>query len=70
MHKVLKMLLEEEKITDFVVEKLQSWTHSGFNVHFGDIISPSDRESREKASRYLTRPAVCLDKMTFSLTSS
>ena len=41
------MLLEEEKITDFVAEKLQIWTHSGFNVHFGDIIALSDREGRE-----------------------
>jgi len=38
-----------------------SWHHSGFNVHFGDVIAPFDKENREKAARYLTKSPISIE---------
>jgi hypothetical protein len=32
---LFKMLKDEEKITDELINKLMSWRHSGFGVHNG-----------------------------------
>jgi len=65
MHKVLKMMMSLDKIDEDVVERLTSWTHSGFNVHVGDVIVPDNREARERAARYLVKSCVSLEKMTY-----
>lgn len=65
MHKVFKMMMREEKINEFLVEKIMSWHHSGFNVHFGDVLGPEDKEGREKAARYLVKPPISIGKMTY-----
>lgn len=62
-HKVLKMMLQEDKITEARVEILLSWHKSGFNVHFGDVIPTQDHENREKAVRYLVKPPISIYKM-------
>ena len=65
MHKVFKMLLQEDKINESVIENLMSWHNSGFNVHFSDILYPQDLKNREKAARYLVRAPISLSKMTY-----
>jgi hypothetical protein len=65
MHKVLRMMMEKDKIHEDIVEKLTSWTNSGFNVHTGDEMGPGERKARERAARYLVRASVSLEKMTY-----
>ncbi len=48
-----------------MVERLTSWTYSGFNVHCGEVIPPEDITARERAARYLVRSCVSLEKMTY-----
>lgn len=57
------MMLELDKITEAKVDMLLSWHNSGFNIHFGDIILPGDRENREKAARYLCKPPIAIYKI-------
>jgi len=65
MQKVLKMMMSLDKIDEDVVERLMSWTYSGFNDHVGEVISPDDTHARERAARYLVRSCVSLEKMTY-----
>ncbi len=54
-HKVFKMLLSKEKITEDMVDMLLSWRHSGFNVHCGQRIQPGDEQDMENLARYIIR---------------
>jgi hypothetical protein len=40
-HEVLKMLKAESKINDAVIENMLSRSHSGFNVYFGNLHTPT-----------------------------
>jgi len=64
-HKVLKMLTHRDKIDEVVIERLMSFHHSGFNIHFGKVIPPGDKPSQERAARYLTRSCVSLEKLRY-----
>ncbi|MFH1453683.1 MAG: transposase zinc-binding domain-containing protein, partial [Armatimonadota bacterium] len=63
--KVLEMMMKENKITKVIAEKIMGWHHSGFNVHFGGVISPQNRNAQETAARYLARPPISLENMTY-----
>jgi len=65
MHKVLKMMMSRDKINEDVIERLMSWTHSGFNVYIDDEIPPHDIQAREKAVHYLCKPCISLEKMSY-----
>jgi ribosomal protein S27E len=52
-HKVLKMLLAEEKITQDMIMLLDKWRHTGFNVFFGPRILPRQEKSMEKIPCFL-----------------
>jgi len=41
-HKVLKMLLSKEKITQDIINMLDTWKHTGFTVFCGNRIYPGD----------------------------
>lgn len=47
-HKVFKMLLEEEKITERQIEILLSWKNTGFSVYRGEKVDSEDKKGREK----------------------
>jgi len=55
-HKVFKMLLSKEKITEDLVDMIMKWRHSGFNVFCGPRIQPGDQESMENLARYTCPP--------------
>ncbi|MHC9543284.1 MAG: hypothetical protein AB9903_27550 [Vulcanimicrobiota bacterium] len=45
MNKVLKMMMSLDKIDEDVVERLTNWTHSGFNIHIGNLIDSTDTKA-------------------------
>ena len=42
---VLDSLLKTDLINQDIIDNMNSWEHSGFNVHIGDVIPYSDTES-------------------------
>ena len=50
------MLLEEDMISEELVDKMRSWKHSGFSVHRGSSIKSEDEDSRKTLSEYISRP--------------
>ncbi len=61
-------MMERGKINEDVVERLVNWIHSGFNVYTSDEIPPYDIPARERASHYLTKPCISLEKMSYDST--
>ena len=55
-HKAFRLLLESEKITPLIMEKMLTWPHSGFNVHRGKTTWPDDKQALERALAYLLKP--------------
>jgi len=64
-HKVFKMLLSKEKITEDMVDMLLSWRHSGFNVHCGQRIQPGDEQDMENLARYIIRASFSQERMAY-----
>ena len=62
---VLKMLKRERKITDAVIENMDTWYHSGFHVYYGDAILPDDEEGLERLSRYVIRAPISQERMLY-----
>jgi hypothetical protein len=63
--RILKMMLDEGKITRLIAEKLMNWNHSGFGAYTGDAIPADDRDARERAARYLVRAPISLEKLQY-----
>jgi len=64
-NEVFKMLKKNGKITDFVIENMMNWHHSGFNVYCGASISPSDQEGIEKLAQYIIRAPISQERMIY-----
>jgi hypothetical protein len=64
-HKVLGMLLRNEKISEEVAKLIMSWRHSGFNVYCGPRIQPGDEEAMENLARYVVRASFSQERMTY-----
>jgi len=60
MHKVFKMLLKEDVISEEVVENILSWRHSGFHIYVGPLVSCLDEKSLENLGQYNARGPVSL----------
>jgi hypothetical protein len=63
---VFRMLLEEDMISEELVENMNSWKHSGFSVHRGSSIKAKDENSRKALSEYISRAPFSLERMTFN----
>jgi hypothetical protein len=63
--RTFKMMLKREKITEERIEMLRSWHHSGFNLDTSRRIQAGDRESLESLLRYIERPPVSLERLTY-----
>ncbi|MBW1995959.1 MAG: transposase [Deltaproteobacteria bacterium] len=50
-YEVFKMLKEEGKINDTVIENMLTWHHSGFNIYCGNAIWPHNEEGLENLAR-------------------
>ena len=64
-HKVLKLLLKEERISEEWVKKLVSWKNSGFNIHNQVRIKSQDAHGRESLAQYILRSPSSQEKMTY-----
>ena len=54
--KIFRLLLNEGRITEELIEKLGNWQHSGFHVFCGEPIEPVNEEnSMETLARYIIR---------------
>ena len=68
------MLLKEGLITEDRVRMILSWRHfslrsmqalPGFHVHNEGRVVANDMEGRERLARYLIRPPVSLERLTY-----
>ena len=64
-HKVFRMLLKEGLITEERVKMILSWRHTGFHVHNEGRVVANDMEGRERLAKYLIRPPVSLERLTY-----
>ena len=64
-HKVFRMLLNEGLIAEDRIRMILSWRHTGFHVHNEGRIVANDAEGRERLTRYLIRPPVSLERLTY-----
>ena len=64
-HKVLKLLKGEGLITDERIELLLSWRHTGFSVDLSVRVEPEDEAAVTRVSRYILRPPLSLDRMSW-----
>ncbi len=62
---VFKMLKEEGKIGDDLINRLMSWRHSGFSVHNGVRVRRDDDGGREALAQYIIRNTFPVDKLTY-----
>jgi len=69
-HKVLKMLLDKGGITQWHIDLLMSWHHSGFNVHVCEPIAADDKQALESLAHYIIRCQFSQERMTYLEQSS
>ncbi len=61
---VFSLLLGEDLISEALVEKIAGWRHSGFSVH--SKVKASTKEEAEKVGKYMIRPLLSLERLSFS----
>jgi hypothetical protein len=62
---VLKMLKKEGLITDFIIQNMSSWAHSGFNIYCGNVIESENEQGIEKLGRYIVRAPISQERMEY-----
>ncbi len=63
---VFKMLKEEGKIGDDLINRLMSWRHSGFSVHNRVRVARDDEQGRESLAQYIIHNTFSVDKLTYT----
>ncbi len=66
---VFRMLLEENMMSEELVDNMRSWKHSGFSVHSGMPIKADDADGRKTLSDYISRAPFSLERMSFNESS-
>jgi len=61
--KVFKLLLNEKKITQDVVDQIRSWRHSGFSVDKSVALAAGDTAGIERLVQYMVRCPFSLDRI-------
>jgi len=61
---VFARLLEEELISEALVEKISGGRHSGFSVH--SKVRAQARKEAERVGKYMIRPPLSLERLSFS----
>ena len=61
--KIFRLLLNEGRITEELIEKLGKWQHSGFHVFCGEPIEPGNETSMENLARYIIRASLSQERM-------
>ena len=62
---VFNLLLKEGKITNAVIENMNSWIHDGFHVYCGKPIYSWDDKGLEKLGQYIVRAPLSQERMTY-----
>ena len=60
---VFSELIAAKRLRPETAEMMRSWNHSGFNVHAGEPVLPTDKERLEHLARYVTRAPLALDRL-------
>ncbi|MGA1825105.1 MAG: hypothetical protein ACMUIP_10640 [bacterium] len=63
---ILKMLKEEGKINDDIINNLLSWSHSGFSVDNSVRIATNNHEGQITLAQYIIRNTFSLDKLIYN----
>lgn len=64
-HKVIASLRDEELLTEERIELLLSWQNTGFSVHNSVTVGSKDAAGTERLARYLLRPPLSLERMSW-----
>jgi hypothetical protein len=62
-HKVMKYLAKEELLSEYVIQNILSWKHSGFSVWQGEQVMPDDESYRLFLANYIDRAPVANSKL-------
>ena len=57
-------LLEEEFISEALVEKIAGWHYTGFSAH--SKVRVKTRKEAERVGKYMIRPLLSLERLSFS----
>ena len=63
---VFKMPLEEDMISEELVDNMNSWKHSGFSVYSAQPIEACDDNARKTLIEYISRVPFSLERMSFN----
>ena len=69
-HKVIALLRDEQLLTEERIELLLSWQNTGFSVHNSVTVGPEDAAGSERLARYLLRPPLSLERMSWDAEGS
>ena len=69
-HKVIAFLRDEQLLSEQRIELLLSWQNTGFSVHNSVTVGPEDAAGSERLARYLLRPPLCLERMSWDAEGS
>ena len=64
-HQVITFLRDGELLSEQRIELLLSWQNTGFSVHNSVTVGPQDAAGSERLARYLLRPPVSLERMSW-----
>jgi hypothetical protein len=63
--KVFAMMMDHERISDGLMEKMRNWHHSGFSVHNEVVINQTDREALVRLAQYVVHASFALVKIRY-----
>jgi hypothetical protein len=63
---VLSALIDEELLTQEIVDNIKSWPHSGFSAFLGEPIAASDTKQRLFVARYLKKCPISNERLSLS----
>jgi len=64
-HHVFRALRKARRINEVTIQRMLTWTHSGFNCHRGNELEAGDSDGRRRVARYLLHPPLSLERMTY-----
>jgi hypothetical protein len=59
------MLIAKGKISREIAVMLSTWRHSGFNVFYGNLIQPKEKEAMVTLARYIIRASFSHELMHY-----
>ena len=62
---VFDMLKKERKISRIIIDNMNTWQHSGFNVYCSPPVEPWDDEGAERLAQYIVRAPFSQERMTY-----